>query len=248
MFKRRGFLYTTLALVLSAALLTSAIAAPQLVQHIATQQQEIAVRHTPATAAISSLSGPLNVSVVDQHSVVWAATTQVDVFGGDFFVPGSIGSYEFTLHNHESFEVAYLFHLNRGADTRGDWQDLPLLYRVDGSPWAPFSEVEQEGVLLGGQSRTFMLEWTWPFHIDGAQDTLDTGVGSNYLYTWYQLELEIILEYDPPEENDEPPSRGWWWWLLIPLFGIILFIFFVILAFVGGRIAGQLFCWYLENC
>ncbi|MCL2530796.1 MAG: hypothetical protein FWE40_01400 [Oscillospiraceae bacterium] len=247
MFKRRGFLYTTLALVLSAALLTSAIAAPQLVQHIATQQQEIAVRHTPATARISSLSGSLNVSVIDQHNVAWAAMTSVDVFGGDFFVPGSIGSYEFTLSNYESFEVEYLFQLTRGAETRGNWQHLPLLYRLDGSAWAPFSEITQTGVLLGGQTRTFLLEWTWPFHIDDTQDTLDTSLGVNYLYTWYQLELEIILEFDPPEVNDND-GLGWWWWILIPLFGIILFIFFIVLAFIGGRIAGQLFCWYLENC
>ncbi|MCL2194781.1 MAG: hypothetical protein FWB76_02395, partial [Oscillospiraceae bacterium] len=174
--------------------------------------------------------------------------TQVDVFGSEFFVPGSIGSYAFTLHNHEDFEVAYLFRLTRGADTRGHYDRLPLLYRLDGGTWMPFSALEEEGVLLGGQSRAFLLEWTWPFHIDDTQDTLDTSVGANHLYTWYQLDLEIILEYDPPYSPYVPGGgRGWWWWILIPLFSIILFIFLVLLAFVGGRIAGHLFCWYIET-
>jgi len=240
---RRGILYSALALVLGAALLTSAIAAPQLRQHIATVQQEVQTRHMPATALLSSSA--IAASVVDEHNVVWG-TTSVDVFGvgQEFFKPGSAGSYEFTLYNHENFEVAYLFRLGRGDELRGNWQNIPMLYRLDGGVWAPYDEIEQDGVLLGGESRIFTLEWTWPFHIDDGQDNLDTDLGENHLYTWYQLELEIILEYDPPSTR----NNNWFWLIIIPLFSIIFFIVLLVMSFVGLRVAGNLFCYFSENC
>jgi uncharacterized repeat protein (TIGR02543 family) len=43
-------------------------------------------------------------------------------------------------------------------------------------------------------------------------------------------------------------TSNWWRTLLRVLLGVVLFITAPLLMFIGGRLAGTLFCWYLENC
>jgi len=231
--KRHGLLFTALTLVLSAALLTTTMAAPQLRQ---------------AQPMAGSL---INTNVRDANTD-WDAGILLEVFDGEEFIaPGSAGTYVFTIENNETAEVTYQITIGLGPDAQ---IELPVRYRIDGiGEFLPLDELEVvSGTLAAGAERDVTLEWEWPFYIDFEYDMIDTEIGSEYYTLPYQIQLLVQLEgdieRDPPNRppTQEPGGFGGLWWLLA-LIPVVLVPIVMALLTIPMFIIGAILGWCMSS-
>jgi len=122
-------------------------------------------------------------------------------------VPGSYGSYRFTIKNLEDFACRYEFSLSIGDEVTADYEEFPIRYRLfdiaravpvrgDGlitggkTTWTglPLEAIDPEdalapplnpvaSTLAANASCTYQLDWKWDFYTTDAQDITDTGLG-----------------------------------------------------------------------
>ena len=138
---------------------------------------------------------------------VWQTDTQTEIFkvsyenhSGEITVagkeneqliaPGTKNDYTFVLNNNSrsylDYKVSMVSFVN-GLD-QGD-SELPVEVRVygpdgwllgDASTWLPvrtLNTLEYSAVLTANSEAKYVLQWRWPYHIDSAQDKLDTWLG-----------------------------------------------------------------------
>jgi len=139
----------------------------------------------------------------------------------DIIIPGSKGSYSFTLTNEESFDVEYLLNITEGPETN---RDFPLIFYLKDdrgnltTRWVDLAALEQLlfiDDLVATQSRKFTLDWEWEYErgnkVNGIAggDPEDTDLGKDVDYgfspateddvPYYQLQLNMHLR--APEGN-----------------------------------------------
>lgn len=140
----------------------------------------------------------------------------------DIIIPGSKGSYTFTLTNEEPvIDVEYLLNITEGPETN---RDFPLIFFLsdDRGPlttgWVDLAALEQLlfiDDLLATQSREFTLDWEWEYErgnkvngiADGDPEDTDLGKDVDYGFNpateddvpYYQLQLNMRLR--APEGN-----------------------------------------------
>jgi len=115
----------------------------------------------------------------------------------DIVVPGSEGSYVFTLSNIDSHACDYLFTIREGPNAPDNYLDFPIQYRLDGGGWMFLDDLKQQeftGIVDAGATREFLLEWKWDYFMCDAQDQVDTALGM--ATELYQLQLNIIVAAD----------------------------------------------------
>ena|GEM_PF-2548702 len=261
--QRRGLLFTALTLVLGFAVLTTALAAPQLQSFTRermqlSQEEASQALQSPATINISPMfSSVINVEIWEHdktdgvpaagppsaaNAILWYQNMLLDVLSAlprdhvernpslspcDIIVPGTEGSYRFTLVNQQGTEVDFAFNISEGPEIFENYLDFPMQFGLSdetlGVAWTTTNEytldelrdVEVFGQLAVGESREFLLEWQWPFYIDGDQDEVDTRLGQmswvEGTFPCYQLQFNIRLEADPvvtrpPPTTTQPPT------------------------------------------
>jgi len=139
---------------------------------------------------------------MNQHSNL---TRDPDLWGDeleDIIIPGSEGSYRFTLYNSRDIDVFYMFNILEGpwmidgAASGDEVIPFPLEYRLTSvggtldpawGNWRRLAEFEGDiidGMLPAGPgtSHVFYLEWIWPIDISDDQDAEDTQLGESVYY------------------------------------------------------------------
>lgn len=171
-------------------------------------------------------------SMEPEPAVSRDAALPANTYADQILVPGTKGTYHFTLKNLETFECYYEFTITKPDLTdKGDpISDLPMEFRLrDGggsyftAPAAAYKIVTDipkvTGTLAGGASREFQLDWLWSYEESGAQDIEDTAFGRQVddpMPPLYQLvinyyleaeEQEVIVKFDPKGGIVSPTQR-----------------------------------------
>ena len=102
----------------------------------------------------------------------------------DIVIPGSEGSYRFTIENQEAFGCEYEIALAKGIEaTEADLIPLVFNLRRYGVPQGTFTSLSTlkalpvTGNLNAGERHEYVLDWKWPFEVDTAGDIVDTALG-----------------------------------------------------------------------
>ena len=109
--------------------------------------------------------------------------------GDDVIAPGTSGEYVFRLKNTDRVPLIYSVVLDGFFSVENTEYLIPVLVRMKGqdgsyligsdTEWSSISElknISDAGTLRGRASRTYTLEWMWPF--ESGDDALDTMLGN----------------------------------------------------------------------
>jgi len=296
--KRHGALLTALTLVLGIAILTTAIAVPQLrpVQNIDAVEVQtletaagaqgaqtdpvrqamqspayipLVIDNTPAAIPSDWIWAPGDKTpmqyTVEQHNKTngldngtrtnWydPAPIQLDVFSSyedpvghldyvrdpalpmdPIIVPGTQGTYSFTLSNLEPGNVEYLLNISEGPETNRDFPVIFFLKDDRGdltTTWMDLDTLEAmlfiDSLAVSG-TRKFTLDWKWEFERGAIVDNIasgdpeDTGIGKDVIkgyspqtvdqVPYYQVQLNLRLrgpdDLRPPDKPEKPDKPG----------------------------------------
>jgi hypothetical protein len=204
--RQRGILFTALTLVLGFAVVTTAIATPQLRIHVGAEQTQRVSRaalRSPIFAELETFStGSRRVRVVDQDAVNWATDdVPIAVFGNrEFIAPGDEGVYNFTLTNLTTSAIPIVYKLSFAEGTETT-HDFPVEYSLDdGDNWytldvlidmSPF-----RGEVDAGQVKPFALRWHWVSDDGAGRDTAIGAQAAQFFPVGEHYRYQLILKMD----------------------------------------------------
>lgn len=208
---------------------------------------------TSADTATQYADGVIIVEKVEIFKISYNETGEVTVQtcdGDKLIAPGTDWEYDFTVRNTESFTMDYT--LSVEAFVRGTDLTLPVLGRMKGPKgWMSAGEgdyvpvldldgLSNSGVLAGGHTEPYHLDWRWPFESasgDGLEeaDAFDTMLGNMAVDKDLVLTIRFVIRAVEDENPDRPggiPPTGddfniaLWMGLMI----VSLLVFIAVLA------------------
>ena len=172
---------------------------------------------------------PLSAEMVVEHDVEIFRVSyangeaQVTVLSGNgdkLIAPGTSWEYAFTLRNAKDVAIDYTMRVEARVEGMEDVDGLlPVTARFSGPdgwltdeggsyiPVLGLNEVNDSGVLSGGNIADYKLEWQWPFESGGEEaDAFDTMLGNMAAFDHdIVLYINIIVE---AEADTDPDAIG----------------------------------------